>query len=322
MAGKNIFNRRLIKVAAALGKKENVIGLAHGVKMVGGRVTRRRCIAVFVRKKVPVSRLDPRHRLPKTIIIDGERFLLDVVPVGKMAPQTTAFGDGLSCDNYAGGRLFGTRSAYFQVQNQIQALSCAHVIWGAAQQPPNPPVSVSAYDDSQQPHGWNPFGSSNQTGVISQGNQLTVDWGYIDCAAASIRAEIQNGIQLGQPLNCFSGVTANDFFLMSGTNVTGSGMRTPSCAGQIVQVHAMPLDADGFWADFVIHPRSATDTLTQPGDSGMLWQMDDGTVVGMHCMGNVTDDGSPSTVAVGTFIQRITSALGIGAIYNVPAFSS
>lgn len=59
---------------------DNIVGLANGVKVVGGKNTGEKCIAIFVKEKLPTSALDPSKIIPKTI----NGIPTDVVQVGEI----------------------------------------------------------------------------------------------------------------------------------------------------------------------------------------------------------------------------------------------
>jgi hypothetical protein len=59
---------------------DNIVGLANGTKVVGGKNTSEKCIAVFVKEKLPIGVLDPSKKIPKTI----NGIPTDVVQVGEI----------------------------------------------------------------------------------------------------------------------------------------------------------------------------------------------------------------------------------------------
>lgn len=64
---------------ASLFARANVVGVAVGNKVIGGRETDERCIVVFVERKRPEAELRPRDVVPKQV--DGVR--TDVVQTGR-----------------------------------------------------------------------------------------------------------------------------------------------------------------------------------------------------------------------------------------------
>ncbi len=78
-----------LKIAAVRARHEpellrypNVVGVAEGVRMKGGRPTGERCLVVYVERKVPRAQLGQSEMLPSEI----EGVPVDVVEVGKVEP--------------------------------------------------------------------------------------------------------------------------------------------------------------------------------------------------------------------------------------------
>jgi hypothetical protein len=65
---------------AELMSYPNVVGVSDGFQTKRGRPTARQCIVVYVKRKVPKTKLAKRHILPKRI----EGVLVDVVEVGSV----------------------------------------------------------------------------------------------------------------------------------------------------------------------------------------------------------------------------------------------
>ena len=308
-------HRLLAVLAKKLKGYPNVVGFGPAIRVIQGKPTRRNCLAVFVTRKVRRDKLTKEHTLPKSVTIGGKRHLLDVLEVRRLRPQI-AFGDGLSCNVSAGQAEKGTRSAYFRKAGQLFALSCAHVIWGESETSPDPPVTISSYKPTGNSYARVPFAVSTLEGRKDDGAQTPSDWGYIDCGSAVLNADVVPQIVFGPKLNCFVGKTFDDFYALKGKRVTGHGLVSDPCSG-IVHSVVTPLDLDPVHhVDFIVVPDKRDGTLTMPGDSGMLWKLDDGTVVGMHSLGDMPEGGGASTITIGTFIQRILPAVGATEIYS------
>jgi len=302
-------HRVLAKLAGILTGRKDLVGFGHAFRLKGGYPTKQRCLAVFVSKKLKREELSKQELLPKSVTIDGKRYRLDVIGVGRLRKQV-AFGESLSCDVYAGLRQKGTPSGYFMVGNQRRVLSCAHVIWGDSPTCPNPAVTVSSSKPTAGGYTWTTIGKSTSDGRIDNGSQKILDWGWIDCASAQLDPVSSAQIPHSTPVRCFTGKIRADFDALAGKRVTGQGLMT-QCVGQIYSV-LVPFEMDPVTrADLIIVPIDPNGTLTVGGDSGMIWKLDDGTAVGIHSLGNIPDSenpDAPSTLTIGTFIQRVLAA--------------
>ena len=77
------------KIAAIQARHEsellrypNVVGVATGIRTKGGKPTGKRCLVVYVERKIPKSHLKKNEILPSKI----EGIPIDVVEAGKVEP--------------------------------------------------------------------------------------------------------------------------------------------------------------------------------------------------------------------------------------------
>jgi hypothetical protein len=65
-----------------LMRRDGVVAVAVGIRTVGGRPTGERCLKVYVRKKLPLSRLRDGELLPRALPVDSGEVRVDVEEAG------------------------------------------------------------------------------------------------------------------------------------------------------------------------------------------------------------------------------------------------
>ena len=68
---------------AELLRYPNVVGMAQGVRTMGGKSTGEPCIIIYVKRKIPSSKLDKSAILPTQV----EGIPVDVVEIGEIVAQ-------------------------------------------------------------------------------------------------------------------------------------------------------------------------------------------------------------------------------------------
>lgn len=127
--------RRDRKHTRGWGWRENIVGLGVGVKRTGGKqVKGQECVTLFVRRKLPKSRLLEHEHIPEWLQLESGRggVLTDVIPLGSRpvahADRIRPLQPGVEIGHSRGGR--GTLGPIVRRigRDEKLALSCSHVL--------------------------------------------------------------------------------------------------------------------------------------------------------------------------------------------------
>lgn len=117
------------------GWRNNIVGLGVGIKRAGGRQLKgRHCVTLFVRQKLPLSRLGEHEQIPEWLELDSGRggVLTDVIPLGSrpvaQGARIRPLQPGVEIGHSRGGR--GTLGPIVRRigRDEKLALSCSHVL--------------------------------------------------------------------------------------------------------------------------------------------------------------------------------------------------
>jgi hypothetical protein len=127
--------RRDRKRTSGWGWRTNIVGVGVGSKRAEGKRTKGpECVTLFVRRKLPESRLLEHERIPQWLELDSGpgRVLTDVIPLGSRpvahAGRVRPLQPGAEIGHSRGGR--GTLGPIVRRigRNERLALSCSHVL--------------------------------------------------------------------------------------------------------------------------------------------------------------------------------------------------
>lgn len=286
----------------------NVMACGFGVKTTDGQTSDEQCITIFVSEKLAKAQLKGSEVIPKSIKQHRQSISTDVIKLGdfrrQSAPENYPFGECLS-DTVRNG----TRSAYVATDNGIMALTCSHVVAGNDGNPfTTAPINSFDWSDNS----WKSFGLSDRA-VYQAGAGNPYDFGYLDAALVRISPEVIPSLPIAQvPRFFFLPNLLDDIRRLPGTLVSGFGIASGVCQGVIQAVLVSRIDGGRFAADLVIASQSPSG-LTREGDSGMLWQDQNGLILGQHALGQNAPPGQGSQLAIASFIHRIRDKLQINA---------
>lgn len=260
----------------------NVVGIGYGLKIKTGRLTRQRCITVFVDRKRALHRLDEKDRVPPSAKFGNMELPTDVIAFGRFRPQSAV--------QIRAEEALGVVGCYGVRDGFVYAVSCAHVIGGK-----NGVVNQDEHVEAWNGNTWVPVGFA-YLGLESKGAGVPGDWGMID--AGLVTCETQPQVSALSSFNDTADLTS-----LLGMPVIGysavSGKLRARVSHVLAQVGNPPTRVD------VVITRDDLSGLTYDGDSGLLWTLEGGRALAIHVGGYRPDNNGMTTHAVGFFARRL-----------------
>lgn len=316
-----------MKIQHQFFKLKGVVGVDVDYKIQNGKDTKELSIVVYVGKKLPVSKIEPRDLIPSEV--DG--IPTDVLesnpetswPTNKLElysktsqisqdVQSPVLFGGLSCNDPRSTIVNGTIGLVFPYNNKPTMISCQHVFataWNAT--PPEPVIEPSVYYG-----GVYPTNLAAGTTAGWYGPQFNVDLAIADIVTTrpyQYNFIFQLGATTGYDVT-FPGDTVKKFGASTGYT---EGIVTSDTLS--IEHYVVP-NFPSFTLYNQIKVISADSTqwpvFAAPGDSGAFILNDDNQIVGMLVGGNVSSSGRPFVYA--NPIHDILRILGI----NGPQFKN
>jgi hypothetical protein len=264
----------------------NVTGVGVGYKKKGGKKTDEISLRVYVRKKVPLEKLDQDSVIPKEIdgvqidVIEGD-FHIHGIPIASFQAHHDPLKGGISIINLdvfptsspAAGTLGGT--AFDNVTRDDMIVSCWHVLcWGSGQ----------VGDSISQPGS---IDGGDQTDVVG-----TLYRSRLSSRVDAAIAQLNGSRYLDQEILGFGRYrgTGNPSI---GLSVKKGGRTTGNTFGEIVDVSA-DVNVAGYpggtrsFVDQIIVESITSDPFSAPGDSGSLVLNDQNQVIALLFAGDAT----------------------------------
>ena len=281
---------------AKLHALPNVIGSCFGIKKTAGGRTGDLCLTVFVRKKLPRSKLPAKHRVPQTLPRHGMDLPTDVVVVGKLREEF-----GFAFDDQT---QLGTIGAFARRNGNFFGVTCAHCITGPDGDF-NTPDRIRMEFPTRNSFLW--AGQSDLAAKIP-GTGVTPNFGNFDAGLiqisdATVSAYVQTrpALPVFRPSPSLSPKELQDLLLY--TPVQGWGAKTNNIIR--AQVEGVDVSFESEYFDLLIGDPGA-DGLTRKGDSGLMWIGPYGQAYGIHMMGDGGGADNSSVHSLACFASRIS----------------
>jgi hypothetical protein len=263
--------------AASRYPAAGIVAVAFGLKTRTRRLTRRRSVVFFVRRKRALGKIPLPARIPKTVRIGDRRLPTDVQELVPIDPQNSA-------TETWDQRNSGTLTAYAKRDGELVGLTCAHCLTGVSGQSAAPNIEIKP----PQPTGnWIEAGPRLEF-LMEPGDGQPENFGYFDAGffklASDEAREAASGRFPRQHLAAPRTLAEADALL--NLPVVAVGAETPGAQGVIQAVFFTPTNpADGVkhW-DVRIDATTASGT-SRRGDSGMLWVDQTNRAIALHASG-------------------------------------
>jgi len=288
---------RAMRWAAA----RNVVGFGYGPRRVGGSHIRELALKVYVKSKLPRSRV--RIPIPRELEIPGHRPVpIDVVAMGNPSPHGSVVPAGSAIGHDGGGwgtlgclvTKTGDTAPYILGNSHVLAL-CGYAHEGEAIRR----ASSTAFEDRIATlDKWVPFvGSDGFDNVVDAAIAKVDD---TDLVSAAI-------LDLGVP-------TGVSWFAPPGSKVRVHGAASGTRTAEVTDANFHgKLDYDGPAGSFTLGFRDQIliEPINEPGDSGAIALNESGRIVGMHCWGS-------RDFSVYNKIRNVTEQLGVQPVVTDP----
>lgn len=289
-----------------MARLPHVWATAFGIKKTQDKFTGESCYKVFVNKKLQEKKLEKRERVPKIVQRGGRKFYTDVVEIGALKLHwgaSSTYGFALDADS-----KLGTLTGFGISNGDIYGISCAHVIWGSDRLI-EPPDKIKMWHSQREE--WIHIGAARSI-IYERGKGYLPHFGFLDAGLFNIELNTLKKYAFSkteQPYYDFSNVE-NIPALLQGKKIFGKGAISGETEGIISGVFMQDILGTGIKADLLIESFDGA-SLTQPGDSGMLWVDEEGKALGVHIMGENRGPNVPSRISLATFVHRIIDHFGI-----------
>ena len=260
---------------------DNIIGVANGTKVVGIKNTGEKCIAVFVKEKLPISSLDPSKIIPRTI----NGIPTDVVQVGEIKAlgltqriRPVMGGYSVGVVGIKSGTIGCTAFNGYGLGTQHYILSNNHVLADENRAPlGSPVVQPSTIDGGVIPG--DIIGNLIDFEPIRFISMLRTPINYVDCAVALCQNEKMSSELMWQ--GYIYGITNP----VAGLSVKKTGRTTGFTIGNIRYTNAtIVVGYDTGNALFV--NQIITNNMSMGGDSGSLLLDKENNAVGLLFAGS------------------------------------
>ncbi|KEI16031.1 hypothetical protein [Clostridium haemolyticum] len=236
--------------------KCNVVGVGLGYKVKNGFNTFRRCIKIFVSKKISQNDLSSNDMIPKcyngieTDIVESG-YLSFIKLTEKIRPVLGGYSIGPAAKIDG-----GTLGCLVTDNHDNFMLSCNHVLVGGNKVTIGTPIlQPSIFDGGKSPR--DIVGSLSEYVLIKEGQ----DTNYVDCAIARVlnKANVSSQIALVGKINGVVKATLNE-------DVKKVGKTTELTTGKVTALNVtVTTGGNTFFKDQII-----TTKMSSPGDSGSI----------------------------------------------------
>lgn len=267
----------------------NVVGTALGQKRSSGEVVGERAVVVFVEKKLPQGELTSSQKIPSHFEIGGQIVATDVVTFTGW--QNQQFQTPYSCHD---DTQVGTVTTLAHRDGEAFGVSCAHCLTGPdADENSKDPIWLYDRENGDRLN----VGSSAYC-FKGPGHGGSGDFGFADFGLFTISEEPYRTKALnGEPLEVRQRVFDDQLVFAESSRGTIEGV-----------VDTIEGVFDDRYVDLIINVFGEG---TFAGDSGMLWQAENGAAVGIHAMGTIEEHGSGSRLSASMFAHRAQYFLNV-----------
>lgn len=267
----------------------HVVGTAIGEKISSDRISGQRALIVYVTKKMRPSRLKG-ELLPKSVRVNGNQFLVDVIEVGDFRRQ---FGPAPHfCSD---GFENGTVTAMCTSGEDVFAATCAHNLKGIDFDIYTKDRMLLFHPDSQA---WVEIGNSSYV-QYSTGFGVSGDYGFTDAGLFTIEDQgLLQRCRAAEVLPSWRSVR-------TGVVVWAKASGGRVLRGTVVHVEQ---NFEAFFADVCIQVASPGSFA---GDSGVLWRTESGLGVAIHARGSGDYGDGGAKYSYGMFAHRMEDVLGV-----------